>query len=43
MESKKKGYKRTYKTETGPKILKPKSWLPKGKCGVGQKNWEGWD
>ena len=32
MASNKKWYKRTHKTETNSKILKPNSWLPKGQC-----------
>ena len=39
MESNKKWYKRTDRAETDLKILKPKSWLPKGKCGVGGIKW----
>ena len=31
----KKGYKRTYKTETDAKILTPNLCLPKEKCGAG--------
>ena len=43
MESNFKLYKRTYRTKTDSKVLKPNLWLPKGKCGREDKlgGWEG--